>query len=161
MTVATDKAMQNAYKELSVASGEINHLSLEESILDQPQLFGHCGAWCAWAVAQRDELRRAAEVTDAHVELQIRDEFSKSGEKTTEGRITAMVKVSDESQAAHARYLKAKELAQKWDSVLESFKQRSYSLTQYVNWRSGDYIHEKIGSGVEVTSRAHNRRVRQ
>ena len=160
MTVANDQAMQTVYKELLTASGEINHLSLDESILDQPQLFGHCSAWCAHAVMHRDKLKRDAEVTDARVQLRIRDEFSKAGEKVTEGRIAAMVLVDKESQDAYNRYLKAKELAQKWDGLLDTFKQRSYSLSQYVNWRSGDYIHEKVGSGTREMS-SYNRRVRQ
>lgn len=134
------------YKQLYAESGEINHLELEESILDQPQKFGHCAAWCAHYHGKRDRAERDAKITDAGVARRIRDEWG-GDKKPTEAMVAEAVMVDDESQAAWDRYHKAKELAAKWDAVLQAFKQRSYSLTQYANWRSGDYIHERVGSG--------------
>jgi hypothetical protein len=162
--MTSDQVMQNAYNELYEQAGEINHLSLDESILDQPQKFGHCAAWCAQMTSRRDRLKRDAEVTDARVELRIRAELSKADKdkKPTEATIAAMIKVDQESLDAHNRYFKYKELAQKWDAVLDSFKQRSYALGQYVNWQAGDYIHERIGTAArESAERARSRRMRQ
>jgi hypothetical protein len=159
--MASDPTEQIEYEELFAAK-EINHLSLGDSILDQPQLFGHCAAWCAILTSQRDNLKEEMENTVAEVDLKIRDHFADTGEKVTESRISAMVRVSGEFRVAQKRYNKSKALASKWTALLESYKQRSYSITQYVNWQSGDYIHERIGTAArESAERARSRRMRQ
>lgn len=155
--MAGEQTSKQAYEELYEASGYVNHLSLDESILDQPQLFGHCSAWCGYWGSKRDRLKRDADVTDARVYLRIRTEMS-GDKKPTEALLAALVMVDQESLDAHNRYFKAQEQAKLWDGLLEAFKQRSYSLSQYVNWRSGDYVHERV---TREDHRSGNRRLRQ
>lgn len=152
---------QDSYDSLFEASGQIDHLHLDNSILDQPQLFGHCTRWAAHFISKRDKLKHDVSVTESRVQLRVRAELS-GDKKPTEATVAAMVAVDPETEEAYARYFKAKDAAQRWESLVDTFRQRSYSLNQYISWRSGDYIHESVGFGDrEASQRALSRRVRQ
>jgi hypothetical protein len=159
--MANDQREHEAYEDLCASRDQINHLSLGESILEQPQLFGHCASWCAHVIARRDAFKDNIQDVEAAVQLRVRNEIAEAGEKATEGKVEAMVRVSPEVKEARKRWHKAKEVADRWTYLLDSYKQRSYSLTQYVNWRAGDYVDEKMGHTPTVSRESLSRRMRQ
>lgn len=116
--------------------------SLAESMVEQTQLYGHCGAMFALAKSERDQKKFESELLEAKLNRDIRERLENNGEKVTEDKIKALIKLEPEYQKVYREYLDARFDADSWEELKDSYTQRSYMLKELATLRSSGYLDE-------------------
>jgi hypothetical protein len=137
--------------ELSIVAGTADDLDTE--LIRQAQLYGHVGTLYAFAVATRDKKKHDLEVLEAKLDRDVRDQLESDGERVTENKVEAAIKLEPSHQRAYGEYLDARHYADEWEALKDAYRQRSYMLREIVNLRVTDYFGEAVGSSERKEAR--------
>lgn len=124
---------------------EIDKLSLDDEIINQPQLFCEVSEKYAEAISIRDALKEELAVIDASVDSELR----KNSEKITEPRIKSRILLDKRHTVAFAKYLNAKLEADMLGVLKDSYEQRSDALKRLANLYVANYYDN---SSIQATS---------
>jgi outer membrane protein assembly factor BamA len=119
---------------------------LDDELISQSHIYGHVGVLFAMASARRDKKKNDLEVLEASLNRDIRDQLTTDGEKVTDDKVKAMIKLEQTHQRAMSEYLDARFLADKFEAIKEAYKQRAYMLREVATLRATDYFGEIVGS---------------
>jgi|SRR5215467_11044296 len=133
---------------------------LDSELIAQAQGYGHVGTLYALAVAARDKKKHDLDILEAQLDRDIREQLSADGERVTEDKVKAAIKLEQSHQHLFREYLDARFLAESWEALKDAYKQRSYMLREIVNLRVTDYFGEAVGAGErrEASRRSYRRR---
>jgi len=128
-------------------------VELDNELVWQAQTFGHVGVLFAMATAEKDKKKHDLDVLEAQLDRDIRDQLVTNGERVTEDKVKAGIKLEQVHQRAYDDYLQARFMADKWEAVKEAYKQRAYMLREIATLRSTDYFGEAVGAGERQEAR--------
>src|SRR5215467_7190630 len=135
----------DAYVQLKEAQ-KVDPGRLDIGISEQAHLFSNAGVHYARAIERRDYAKFMVEVTEAQLDRDLREQLTADGEKFTEKRLEALIKLEPEYQKAYKRYTDAMYRANCWNHLVESYRQRGYSMRDLIALRNFDYAEEQLGS---------------
>lgn len=116
---------------------KINPHLLDDTLMEQSQMFYEIGESLEEAVEQRDLAKKRVE----EVEAEIIDEIiSDSGTKKPSNDSLKRMAVQDPRyKSAYGNYLEQKREAGQWQALKEAFQQRSYSINRLVELYIAQY----------------------
>ena len=120
---------------------------LDIALSAQAHLFGNAGVHYALAMEKAAHAKFQFEIMEAQVDRDLREQLTADGEKFTEKRLESLIKLEPEYQRAYKRYTDAKYRSDCWNFLVESYRQRGFSLRELVTLRNYDYLEEQLGSG--------------
>lgn len=127
---------------------QIDKFSLDEMLVRQPELFFQVSEKFAISLSKRDQAKSNIAEIEAKTELDIRAHYIKSGEKITEATVKSVMRIDEDVVNAHNEYIKLKEDAAKWESLKDSFSQRSYILRDIAQlFLSNYYTNNEVKEG--------------
>lgn len=109
---------------------KIDRNALDEMLVKQAQIFHDVSLAFAMAVSRRDKAHEDMRRVEAAVSSKIRIRLEKDDEKVTEARVKADCMKDAAFMAARDADLVATQTANEWEALKESFKQRSYMLSE-------------------------------
>lgn len=118
---------------------QINEHALDIALREHPDLFYKVASELALAISNRDEAKQDLDETEAQVDLSIRSEAAKLGEKTTEKEVQSMCKIDKSVKAANDKLLAEKLNTAKWTALKEAYEARSYALSKLVDLFIANY----------------------
>ena len=136
----------DAYVQLK-DSQKIDTGRLDIGLSEQAHLFGNAGVHYARAMERQVSAKFRMEVTEAQLDKDLREQLTADGEKFTEKRLESLIKLEPEYQQAYKRWSDAKYRADCWSHLVESYRQRGFSLKDLVSLRNYDYLEEQLGTG--------------
>jgi hypothetical protein len=107
---------------------KINKHRLEEEIINQPGLYIKWAEKAARAMVNRIALDKQKKLVRAELDKKYRIKIEQSGEKVTENRVDACIRMDDEYKAVNAKLLEAIEEEAIMVDVKWAFQQRKTSL---------------------------------
>lgn len=107
---------------------EIDKHSLDDEIVQQPQLFFKISEAAVKASARRDFCKEELNRVDADLAAKHRRRIEKSGSRATDAGVSAAIAADPKHQAASDKLIKARNRADLLGALKESFHQRSYML---------------------------------
>lgn len=134
------------FRELEAAL-RIDEYALEEALREQPGLFYRVGAAYAMEVSRRDAAKQALQDQEARESLDVREGARESGEKITEGQVSATVQTAPDVVRARERLLELSESVGRLGALKEAFQQRSYALKDLAGLYVANYYSASENSG--------------
>lgn len=107
---------------------KINKHRLEEEIINQPGLYIKWAEKSARAMVNRIELDKKKKLVRAELDRKYRLKIEQAGEKVTENRLDAYIRMDDEYKAINEKLLEAMEEEAIMIDVKWAFQQRKTSL---------------------------------
>jgi len=107
---------------------KINKHRLEEEIINQPGLYIKWAEKSARAMVNRIELDKKKKLVRAELDRKYRLKIEQAGEKVTENRLDAYIRMDDEYKAINEKLLEAMEEEAVMIDVKWAFQQRKTSL---------------------------------
>lgn len=111
---------------------EIDKHNLDREIQRQPTLFFEVSDAYVRSAARRDFLKEEVSRTQSRLYAKHRRRFEKDGVKATEAQVNASVQSDEAYKEAVDKHIKAREKADAFQALKESFHQRSYMLRDLV-----------------------------
>lgn len=111
---------------------EIDKHNLDREIQRQPSLFFKVSDAYVSAAARRDFLKEEVSRTQSRLYAKHRRRFEKEGTKATEAQVNASVQSDEAYKEAVDKHILAREKADAFQALKESFHQRSYMLRDLV-----------------------------
>ena len=116
---------------------EFNLGSLNKDLGEQPGWFAHYGLIATHCAALRDQRSQALKDTMAAVEIDIRAEVAKTGEKSTEDKIRARVQLHEDVINSRAALAAAEKTASEASIIKEAWYHRKDAMIALAaNYRS-------------------------
>lgn len=106
----------------------IDKFEIDEEIVRHSQIHNEVGDEAAKAIANRDYLKDELARLDAALYLKYKVKLDKAGGRVTEASIQNSITLDKDRVALSGRYLKAKERADRYNALKDSFSQRGYML---------------------------------
>jgi hypothetical protein len=131
--------------------------SLDIEFINQTNWYYHAATSYAMAVSLRDQAKNDLDTTEAQLYLSFRDQ---TREKPTEAQLKAMVEADDIRGEYFALYTQAKQLADRWLALRESFTQKGHALRELAELYKLNYFGERPLSAAdrqEAENRVRNR----
>lgn len=123
---------------------DVNNLDIE--LVDQPNRFFHAGQQYSLAVSRRDRKDTELDILKAVLDKEIREDADANGDKITEAQIKAAIQRDKEHRQLTKQYLDAKQEAEEWQSLRDSYQQRSYVLKDLVALHISGYFGDVTGA---------------
>ena len=129
-------------KELE-AKLQINQHALDEALREHPDLFYKVASELALAISNRDEAKQELDEIESEVDLEIRAECARLGEKTTEKEVESHKKIDKRVKAANDTFLAERMNTGRWTALKEAYESRSYALSKLVDLYITGYYSDK------------------
>lgn len=147
-------ASKDALNELSDKI-KINPNELDTEFVAQPNDFYHAATGCAMAISLRDKSKNDLEVAEAELYLTFRREASEAAERLTETHLDSLVTGHEIRQEYFDRYLDAKQLADQWIALRDSFTQKGHALRELAELYKLNYFGERSINAEAIRNRAY------
>jgi len=121
---------------------KIDRDNLDDALLTQADIFYKISNEYALAVSRRDQAYDDIKSTDANLNLELREQFEKAGEKFTEAKLTAAVLAHREHDEATNKHRVEKQRADLLGALKEAFSQKSYMLKELTQLYIAGYFAE-------------------
>ena|ERR1700693_6140375 len=121
-----DKITLQEAKELLL----IDKFNLDDEAVLQSQMFSDIGEQSAEANSRLDWAKENLSRVDAEVAKKLRINADTEGSKLSEAKLQELVKLDETHKDAFKEYADAKMMAEKWESMKQSFTQRNYMLKE-------------------------------
>lgn len=124
----------------------VDQLNLENEILDHPVLYDIVGTACVELWEQVSIKKFEVDTWESAVELNLRQQLAASGEKVTESKIEALVKVDEELLEKKQELIRTQAAHMRWQDLKRAYEERSHTLKMYTSLITGNYIAYQTGT---------------
>lgn len=131
---------------------KIDKHDLDNALMEHPDLFAEVAGEKALSISKRDQAKLELEEIEAQTDIDLRDDFARSGTKVTEALISNHVTRDVDVQAAQRKLLNAKLEAERWSALAEAFSQRGYILKDLCALYIAGYWGSRSAEGEAKTS---------
>jgi hypothetical protein len=114
--------------------------SLDTEFINQTNWYYHAATGYAMAVSLRDQAKSDLDTTEAELYLSFRNG---TRDKPTEAQLKAMVEADDVRREYLALYTQAKQLADRWLALRDSFTQKGHALRELAELYKLNYFGER------------------
>lgn len=122
---------------------QINKYNLDEHLTQQADVYYRVSEGYANAVSRRDQAKEDLAREDADIAHQLRREAEREGAKLTEAKLAQAVLLDERHDEAHKKLSKAKNEADHWGILKDSFVQRASMLKELAGlYCAGYYVDE-------------------
>lgn len=139
-------ATEDALTELSNKL-RIDPDDMDVELITQPNDFYHAATGVAMAISLRDEAKNDLDVAESELYLMFRRD---AVEKLTEAQLDAMVKSHELRAEYFDKYLEAKQWADHWLALRDSFTQKGHALRELAELHKLNYFGERSTNPVSV-----------
>jgi hypothetical protein len=148
-------ATQEALDELAQRV-RIDQSELDVEFVTQTNDYYHAATGYAMAISLRDQAKNDLEVTEADLYLQYRRQ---AVERPTETQLNSHVKTHELRQEYFDKWLSAKQLADRWMALRDSFTQKGHALRELAELYKLNYFGERSTStaSADAEQRIRNR----
>jgi hypothetical protein len=122
---------------------KIDEHGLEIELRDHPDSFYKVAAELSLAISLRDEAKQKLDETESRVDIEIRAEAARLGEKVTEKEVLSRVKTDKAFTDATDRFFELKARAAKISALKEAFEQKSYALSKLTDLYIANYYSQQ------------------
>lgn len=151
--VRPEVASIDQYVKLLRIEGPDGEVDIDECLIQQPELYWHVANEAAIAVSERDTVKLDLEIATAAEDDRLRGMADRNKEKVTEAGIRQQLAGSTKLQALERKLLEKKLLADSWEALHQSYRQRSYALSGLT-----DRSIARMGGGDSAVDHLANRR---
>lgn len=121
---------------------KFDKLALDDALKEQPSLLFEVSEAYEAAIAKRDELKDRLAVTEAQLDMDMREDFEAHKEKFTEGQIKSLIQRDPSRRDAYVRYVEAREQAGQLSALRDAFKERGYMLREMCSLFVSNYFEQ-------------------
>lgn len=132
----------------------IDTTALDECLMQQPEVYHHVSERYVWAVGARDTKKLDLEEMTTELDIMLREKAQETGEKFTETSLANRIKGYPKIKKLTREYLAAKQEADSWAALKESFQQRSHALRDLVALKLGERRDLALESGATQSRNA-------
>ena len=118
---------------------QIDPHALDTALREHPDLFYKVASELALAISNRDESKQNLDEIEAVVDLEIRAESARLGEKTTEKEVESHKKTDKRVMSANDVFIEEKLNTARWTALKDAYEQRSYALSKLVDLYLANY----------------------
>lgn len=129
----------------------IDKHSLDDEIVQQPQLFFEISEASVNATARRDFLKEEIARVDAALHAKHRRQIEKSGARATDAGVSAAIAADPKHHAAVDAHISARQQADLLLALKDSFHQRSYMLRDLASLSVANYFERNAVTDNNVT----------
>ena len=135
---------------------KIDEHALEHELKEHADTFYKVSSQLVMAISRRDEAKQAMEECEAKVDMELRKDAALSEERVTDTAIAKQLKSDSRVKAANSNFLKLKNEAARWETLKESFQQRSYALSKLVDLYIANYYSDLEYKSQKTPNRLHD-----
>jgi hypothetical protein len=133
---------------------KVDKNSLDDELVDQPDVFYRVGVQYALAISRRDRAYTRRKEVEGEALLRVREREG----RVTDTQAKELVSADPEVQAAYREYQAWASLASRWEYLKEAFAQRSYVLKDLAAlWIAGYYAGSTGRAGRDAGERVSER----
>lgn len=112
--------------------------ALDECLMQQPEVYHHVSERYVLAVGKRDTKKLDLEELTTELDITYRAKAAEAEEKFTETSLANRIKGQPKVKTLTREHLEAKQEADSWAALKESFQQRSHALRDLVALKLGE-----------------------
>lgn len=133
----------------------IDKNSLDQEIIQHPELLFHIAEACIEAASERDARKEILAMTDATIDAEVRDE----ADKITEAAVKNRIQVHAKHVEAWTSYAEAKQRADVLSALRDSFSTRGFMLRDLVQLHVSGYWENNSVTGQDPAYRRTRQRL--